>query len=95
MTNTVSRRIDKLESHLGVTGKPGLLYVASPAAWRHPLDVDTCVNILPECGFVPTGPSVNMVNLLFLPEGLGAGELERFLREHGGELKDLGIQGDA
>jgi hypothetical protein len=58
MIRTVARRIDKLENQLGIgTGKPGLLIVASASAWGHALDVDTCMEILKECGFVPTGPA--------------------------------------
>ena len=81
---TVTKRIDKLENCLGIAkGKPGLVYAVSAAAWRHPLSVDTFMKILRECGFVPTGPGVHMVDLLHLPKGLSAEELEKFLREHG------------
>jgi hypothetical protein len=84
---TVTRRIDKLEDRLGIgTGKPGLLIVASAAGDGRALDVDACMNILQECGFVPTGPGINMVDLLHLPNGLNAEELEKFLREHGAEI---------
>jgi len=87
---TITRRIDKLEIQLGIAaGKPGLLLVVSAAACRRALDVDTCVNILRECGFVPTGPGIGLVNLLDLPDGLNAEELERFLRERGAELRSL------
>jgi hypothetical protein len=69
--------------------------VVSAAAWRHPLSVDTCVKILRESGFVPTDPGINMVDLLHLPEGLSAEELERFLRTHGEVTQSFGgIQRD-
>jgi hypothetical protein len=91
MTKTVTSRIDKLENHLGIAaGKPKLLLVASAAAWGHALDVDTCMDILRECGFVPTGPGIGLVDLLHLPDGLNAKELEKFLREYGAELRGLG-----
>jgi|SRR5580658_10545166 hypothetical protein len=87
MTKTVTRRIDKLEDRLGLAaGKPKLLLIASAAGRRQALDVDTCVDILRECGFLPTGPGIGLVNLLHLPEDLTAQELERFLREHGPEI---------
>jgi hypothetical protein len=73
MTRTVTGRIDQLENRLGIAaGEPKLLFVASAAGRRQALDVDTCVDILRECGFLPTG--------------LTAQELERFLRKHGPEI---------
>ena len=87
MTKTVTRRIDKLEDRLGLAaGKPKLLFIASAAGRRQALDVDTCVEILRECGFLPRGPGIGLVNLLNLPEDLNAQELERFLCEHGPEI---------
>jgi hypothetical protein len=84
---TAIRRIDKLENRLGIAaGKPELFFVASAAGRRQALDVDTCVEILRECGFLPRGPGIGLVNLLNLPEDLNAGELERFLRVHGPEI---------
>jgi hypothetical protein len=69
--------------------------VVSAAAWGHPVDVDTCMKILRECGFVQTEPGINMVDLLHLPEGLSAGELEKYLREHGEVTQKFGgIQRD-
>ena len=49
---------------------------------------DRCVQILRECGFLPTGP-VGVVNLGDIPEGLNAEELERFLRKNGAETRGL------
>jgi hypothetical protein len=71
------------------------LLVVSAASWRHPLSVDTCVKILRECGFFPTGAGIDMVDLLHLPEGLDAQELEKYLREHGEVTQKFGgIQTD-
>lgn len=44
--------------------------------------MDASIQILDECGFLPTGP-VGLVNLLDIPEGLNAQQTERFLREKG------------
>jgi len=49
------------------------------------LDADTCVEILRECGFVPTF-GFSVVNLCTIPDGLSAYETERYLREHGEKL---------
>jgi hypothetical protein len=87
MMRTATRRIDKLEDRLGIAARrPGLLIVATGAGLRNALDVDACMNILRESGFVPTGPGVGLVNFLHLPEGLNAVELEKFLRERGAEI---------
>jgi hypothetical protein len=48
--------------------------------------MDTCVQILDERGLLPTGP-VGLVSLLGIPEGLNAGQTERFLRENGAALE--------
>jgi hypothetical protein len=50
------------------------------------LDTDRCVEILGECGFVRTGPGMLLLDLLNVPHGLNARELERYLREHGAEI---------
>jgi hypothetical protein len=48
---------------------------------------DRCLQILRECGFLPTGPGFGLVNLCQIPDGLNADELERFLREDGAETR--------
>jgi len=47
--------------------------------------MDTC-EILDERGSLPAGP-VGPVSLLGIPEGLNAGQTERFLRENGAALE--------
>jgi hypothetical protein len=48
--------------------------------------MDRCLQILDECGYLPTCNGLFLVNLLNIPNGLNADELERYLREHGSEL---------
>jgi len=80
---TVDRRLCKLEDQYGTGNRnPRLLLVACNAGWGLALDSDTCIKILGECGFLPTGP-VGLVNFLDIPEGLNAAQAERFLRESG------------
>jgi hypothetical protein len=67
-------------------GQPQLLLIVSDAGWRLALDQDTCMQILRECGRLPTGP-VGVVNFGEIPVGLNARELEQYLREHGAELR--------
>jgi hypothetical protein len=82
----VVRRIARLEDRLGTAdGKQQLLLVVCRAGWGVALDQDTCMKILSECGFLPTG-RVGVVNLGTIPLGLNAEETERFLRENGSEI---------
>jgi hypothetical protein len=81
----IDRRLRKLEERLGpADGKPGILLVACRAGWGLALDEETCIRILGECGFLPTGP-IGVVNLCEIPDGLNAEETERFLRESSAE----------
>jgi hypothetical protein len=83
----IESRLRKLEDRLGTgDGKPRILLIACKAGWGLALDMDTCVQILDECGSLPTGP-VGLVSLLGIPDGLNAGQTERFLREHDAALK--------
>jgi hypothetical protein len=53
----IDRRIRKLEDRFwAADGKPGILLVVCNAGWGLALDQDTCIHILHECGFLPTGP---------------------------------------
>jgi hypothetical protein len=86
----VTRRIGKLEDTFRPgNGKPLLLLVATAAEKRLALDQDRCVQILRECGFLPTGSPIGIVNLAAIPHDLDAEELEKFLREHGADTRGL------
>jgi hypothetical protein len=86
---TVVRRIAKLEDRFWPgRGKPPLLLVVTAAGKVLALDPDRCIQILRECGFLPTGP-VGLVNLGEIPDGLDAEELERFLRKDGAQICGL------
>lgn len=75
-----------------VTGKPQLLLVVTAAASELALDQDTCIQILRECGYLPTGP-IGLVNLCEIPDDLNAEDLEKYLREHGAETHGFrGVQ---
>ena len=86
---TVTRRIAKLEDRFSPTGgKEQLLLVACNAGWALALDMNRCVDILRECGYLPTG-RIGLVSFLDIPSHMSAEELERFLREKGREACDL------
>ena len=87
----LTRRICRLEDQFGIEGgsSKGILIVASRVGL--PLDADTCVQILRECGFLPTGPGFGLVNLCNIPDGLDGMATERFLREKGMEICDPSV----
>jgi len=87
---TIDRRIRKIEERFWpANDKPTLLLVVTSAARVLALDEDRCIEILRECGYLPTGP-IGLVNLGQIPHGLTAEELERYLREDGAETCGLG-----
>jgi hypothetical protein len=86
---TIARRLQELERGFGLGPETEQLLVVVTAAGRGlALDHDRCIQILRECGFLPTGP-VGVVNLGQIPDGLNAEELERFLRRDGADVCGL------
>jgi hypothetical protein len=85
MTN-VGKRLDRLEKQFGSGKHPGLRWVVCKAGWGLPLDQETSMQILGECGFLPTVFRFSIVDFCRVPDGLDAKQMERFLREHGAEL---------
>ena len=80
----VFRRIRRLEDRFGA----GKSFLVVTSCVTLALDKDTCVEILRECGFVPsrgTGGIV-VVSLCKIPDGLNKDEIKTYLREHGAEL---------
>jgi hypothetical protein len=83
----VTRRIARLERDFGtVDGRPRIRLIVGRADREPALDQDRCIEILDECGHLPTGPEICLVVLGNIPEGLSAAETERYLREHGADL---------
>ena len=91
---TVARRIAKLEHQFGAAqGETPVLLVMSAAASELALDQDRCIEILRECGHLPTGPGFGIVYLYEIPDGLNAQELEKYLREQGAVICNTRAQG--
>lgn len=93
----IDRRLSKLENQLRLT-KELFLVVLSDAGKRGLYD-DTCVDILRDGGFLPTG-GVATVDLTQIPGGLNAEETKRFVRENGAKICGSrvggpGMNGDA
>ena len=83
---TIQRRIRRVEDRFLQGKSQGVRLVIRAAAVRLALDVDTCVKILEECGYLRDTGGASVVRLYDIPDGLGAKETERFLRERGAEL---------
>ena len=83
----VTKRIATLEDRwwVGDAQQRSLLFVVARAGWGLALDMDTCVAILRESGFVPAGP-IGLVNLCGIPDGLNAEELEAYLRKEAANI---------
>ena len=89
MTRILTRRLKELEARLVPSREPPRLYTVDRSDRKFALDADRCIEILGECGFLPTGVRFGMVNLMDIPDGLNARELEQFLREHGAMTRDF------
>jgi hypothetical protein len=79
----IHSRLRRLENQFGVVDeKQRILLVVCDAGWG---DQDTSIQILRECGFLPTG-HIGVVNFCNIPAGMNAEEADRFLRERGAEI---------
>jgi hypothetical protein len=81
--NAIARRIRRLENQVGPAR--GRVFIAVTACVTLALDADTCVEILRECGFLPTR-GFSVVSLYKIPTGLNAAQIKLYLRERGAEL---------
>jgi hypothetical protein len=65
------------------------LWVLTKPGCEFALDLDRCVQILDECGFLPTA-RFGVLDFCGIPDGLSAEELEKFLRERARKTEGLG-----
>jgi hypothetical protein len=82
----ILRRVEKLENGWNQASEAGEPLVVLLAGQELALDADRCVEILRESGFLARGPHISVIHLMDVPPDFNATELERFLRESGGEL---------
>ena len=86
----INSRIRRLQDQLCPDDRqPQRLWVVIKAGYALALDQDRCVQILDECGFLPTG-RFGVVNLCGIPDGLNAEALEKYLRTNGAEAGNFG-----
>lgn len=87
----IDSRIRRLHGRLCPDdGQPQRLWVLIKAGYGLALDQDRCIQILDECGFLPTG-RFGVVNLCGIPDGLNAEELENYLRTNGTRTPDFSL----
>jgi len=82
----IQRRLRHIEGQFLPEKKPQRLWAVCKPDWGLALDADRCMNILGECGFLPT-ERFGIVDFLQVPDGLNAEQLERFLRANGSETR--------
>jgi hypothetical protein len=87
MMRAIGRRISRLEDQFCTASgnRRDKLWVVCKYDWGLALDKDTCIDILEESGFL-LDSQFGGVDLMKVPDGLNAKELERYLREHRSEL---------
>jgi hypothetical protein len=83
---TLERRIGKLEQVTVASKQEGLLFTVERSDVVLALDSDRCVEILRDCGHLPSRRGLSLLNFLRVPDDLDAQELERYLRDHGDEI---------
>ena len=76
----IGRRLDRLQDRLAPQSRKQFLIVVTDAAQKLALDTDRCVQILREAGHLDTTSLSCVVDLGYIPDGLDAAELERYLR---------------
>jgi hypothetical protein len=69
---------------MGTGTQGGLRLIVMDAGVTFAMDVDRCVEVLAEGGFI--GPGCCVLDFSYIPQGLKLDELVTHLREHGAEI---------
>ena len=86
----IDRRIRRLQDRLCPDhGQEQRFWVTILPGQKFALDRDRCIEILGECGFLPTVRFV-VLNYMNIPDGLNTKELEQYLRRNGAEICGFG-----
>lgn len=79
----IESRLRRLQGQLCPDhGQEQSFWVTIQPGQKFALDQDRCIEILGECGFLPTG-RFGVVNFCGIPDGLNGEELEKYLRTNG------------
>jgi hypothetical protein len=85
----IDRRPRRLQQQLcPEVGQRQRLWFLIQAGYELALHLDSCTEVLDECGFLPMG-HCGVVNFLGIPYGLNAKDLEAFLRKNGARTRDF------
>ena len=86
----IDSRIRRLQGRLCPDhGQEQSFWVTIQPGQKFALDQDRCIEILGECGFLPTVRFV-VLNFMGIPDGLNAKELEQYLRRNGAQICGFG-----
>jgi len=86
----IDSRIRRLQDRLCPDhGQEQRFWVTILPGQKFALDRDRCIEILGECGFLPTVRFV-VLNFMNIPDGLTAKELEQYLRRNGAQICGTG-----
>ena len=86
----IDSRIRRLQGRLlPDNGQPQRLWVTVLAGAEFALDLDRCVDILRECGFLPR-TRFGVLHFCGIPDGLNAQELKKHLRRNGAGICGFG-----
>ena len=86
----IDRRIRRLQDRLCPDhGQEQRFWVTILPGQKFALDRDRCIEILGECGFLPTVRFV-VLNFMNIPDGLNTKELEQYLRRNGAQICGTG-----
>ena len=86
----IDSRIRRLQQQLCPDeGQPQRIWVTVLAGQEFALDQDRCIEILRECGFLPSSRFV-VLHFFGIPGGLNAKELEQYLRTNGAQICGTG-----
>jgi len=86
----IHSRIRRLQQQLCLDeGQPQHIWMTVIYGQQFALDRDRCIEILRECGFLPSSRFV-VLHFFGIPHGLNAKELEQYLRRHGAQICGTG-----
>jgi len=86
----IHSRIRRLQQQLCLDeGQPQHIWMTVIYGQQFALDRDRCIEILRECGFLPSSRFV-VLHFFGIPGGLNAKELEQYLRTNGAQICGTG-----
>ena len=86
----IDSRIRRLQSRLCPdNGQPQHFWIAVLAGAEFALDQHRCIEILGDCGFLPS-TRFGVLDFCGIPDGLNGKQLEQYLRKNGEDTRGFG-----